>query len=220
MSLYENKTDERENAVLVGVVQKHQDPWVVEEHMNELELLADTAGANTAARVIQRRTQLNPAHYVGRGKVNEIKELAEECKAGVIIFDDDLSPAQARNLEEICKVKILDRSGVILDIFAKRARTKQAKTQVELAQLNYHLPRLTRQWTHLSRQVGGIGTRGPGETQLEVDRRLVRQRIRVLKKQLVKIEKEQSVRRKGRGEVFNIALIGYTNVGKSTLLNT
>lgn len=214
------KTDIRENAILVGIVRPDQTRWQVEEYLDELEFLADTAGADTKARLIQSRGHIDPAFFIGRGKVNELLSLHELHEADLIIFDDDLSPAQMKNLENVCKTKIIDRSALILDIFAKRAQTHEARTQVELAQLQYFLPRLTRQWTHLSRQMGGIGTKGPGETQLEVDRRQIRQRIRSLKIQLEKIKKEEKIRRKRRDDVFKVALIGYTNVGKSTIMNT
>jgi GTP-binding protein HflX len=210
---------EKETAIVVGIVRPGQDREVVNEYLDELELLAETAGAQVVERVIQERQRLDPAYMLGRGKVEELATMAKYLDADLIIFDDDLSPAQVKNIESLCKNKILDRSGLILDIFAKNARTREARTQVELAQLNYMLPRLTRQWTHLSRQVGGIGVRGPGETQLEVDRRLIRKRIRVLENELEKIGKQRSNRRKQRDDVFKAALVGYTNVGKSTILN-
>lgn len=170
--------------------------------------------------VIQARSQIDPSTYIGKGKVDELKAAVEAHGATMVIFDNDLSPAQASNLEEHLKVRVLDRSGIILDIFAIRAKTREAKTQVELAQLKYLLPRLTRRWTHLSRQAGGIGLRGPGETQLEIDRRRVRERIAHLEEIQKTIEKQRDVSRKSRAGVFRAALVGYTNVGKSTLLNT
>jgi GTP-binding protein HflX len=189
-----------------------------------LALLADTAGAVVVERTLQERDQPDKAYFIGRGKADEIKQIVEDIDAHVVIFDDDLSPAQTRNLESLIDRKIIDRSRLILDIFSSRARTKEAQTQVELAQLTYMLPRLTRQWTHLSRQAGGggasggIGTRGPGETQLEVDRRATRSRINVLEKALDKIAKQRATGRKQRESIFKTALVGYTNAGKSTLL--
>ena len=188
--------------------------------MDELELLVDTAGADVLERVVQERDRIDPAYMIGRGKVEELTTTAKYLDADLIVFDDDLTPAQVKNIENLCDIKVLDRSGLILDIFATHARTKEARIQVEVAQLNYLIPRLTRQWTHLSRQVGGIGVRGPGETQLEVDRRLIRRRIRVLENELVKIAKQRIIRKSHRADVFKAALVGYTNVGKSTLLNS
>lgn len=208
-----------ERAILVGVASPKFNRWEIQDHLHELEQLADTAGAEVVEQMVQERKQFDPAYYIGKGKVSVLSERAEELDAQVVIFDDDLTPAQTRNLEKLIKKKVIDRSGLILDIFARRAKTREARTQVELAQLRYLLPRLTRQWTHLSRQVGGIGTRGPGETQLEVDRRLIRKRISILEDQLVKIERQRELRRKHRSELFAAALVGYTNVGKSTLLN-
>ncbi len=213
------ETDTKERAIIVGLLRNGQSRWAAEDYLDELELLADTAGAEILERVVQERDRIDPAFFIGRGKAQELAQVAKYLDADLIIFDDDLSPAQAKNMEELCGVKIIDRSGLILDIFAKHARTREARTQVELAQLRYLLPRLTRQWTHLSRQVGGIGVRGPGETQLEVDRRLIRKRIGLLEKELEKIASQRHIRRKQRQEVFKAALVGYTNVGKSTLLN-
>lgn len=218
--MYEINSSGKEKSILVGVIKKGTDRWEKEDHLEELALLADTAGAVVTDKVIQEKGKIDPAFYVGRGKAEELSELAQKHHADLIIFDDDLSPAQIRNLERLSDKKILDRSGLILDIFAGRAKTREAKTQVELAQLKYLLPRLTRQWTHLSRQVGGIGTRGPGETQLEVDRRLIGKRISKLTADLVKIKKQRDVRRRGRELTIKAALVGYTNAGKSTLLNT
>jgi GTP-binding protein HflX len=209
---------EQERCILVGVVQKHETRWQTEDHLFELGQLAYTAEATPIARVVQERQQIDPTYFIGKGKVKEIAEKAKMQQCNLVIFDDDLSPAQTRNLERMIQTKIVDRSGLILDIFARHARTREARTQVELAQLNYLLPRLTRQWTHLSRQVGGIGTRGPGETQLETDRRLIRTRIAALKTELEKIESQRSTQRKKRQNVFKAALVGYTNVGKSTLM--
>lgn len=194
---------------------------MVEEYLDELALLADTAGAEVMERIIQEKSVIEPAFYIGRGKVEYLARRVTELNVDVVIFDDDLSPAQTRNLERECNTKVIDRSALILDIFARRARTREAKTQVELAQLQYLLPRLTRRWTHLSRQAGGvgIGLRGPGETQLEVDRRAIRKRIAHLTKELEQIERQRDQRRQRRSDLFNVALMGYTNVGKSTLMN-
>jgi GTP-binding protein HflX len=193
--------------------------YEADDSLQELVQLADTAGAEVIDTIIHTRPRVDPAFFIGRGKAEFIAALVQEQNVEVVVFDDDLSPAQAKNLEKLCDTKIIDRSGLILDIFARRAKSREARTQVELAQLQYLLPRLTRQWTHFSRQVGGIGTRGPGETQLEMDRRLVRQRIGQLQKELAKIELQRSVRRQHRKGIFKAALVGYTNAGKSTLLN-
>ncbi|MBD3166649.1 GTPase HflX [bacterium] len=209
----------RERAVLVGVIGSTTPEWVVEDHLDELRALADTAGADEVGRVTQRRMKLDPATMIGRGKVNDIKRLLKEKDARLTIFDDDLTPAQVRNLEKELPGKVMDRSGLILDIFALRARTREARVQVELAQLEYYYPRLTRMWSHLRGSQGGIGFRGPGETQLEVDRRIVQDRIGKLKKQLEKIARQRDTRRGARRELPTVALIGYTNAGKSTLLN-
>jgi GTP-binding protein HflX len=209
----------RERAILVGVCAQRRDRPDVEEHLEELARLAETAGAEVIGRMVQDRGPLSPATLVRRGKVEEIAALAAEQEADLVVFDEDLSPAQIKNLEAALPVKVLDRSALILDIFARRARTREARTQVELAQLRYLLPRLTRQWQHLSRQVGGIGQRGVGETQLEIDRRLIRRRIGRLSEDLVRIEKERGERRKRRRAEPRIALVGYTNAGKSTIFN-
>jgi GTP-binding protein HflX len=185
--------------------------------LNELALLVDTAGGTVAGNLLQKRESISSGTFLGKGKVEELKGLIQETSADIAVFDADLSPGQVRNLEKSLGVKVVDRSEVILDIFAQRARTREARVQVELAQLEYLLPRLTRLWKHLSRLGGGIGTRGPGETQLEVDRRRVRERIAHLKKQLSKVEKERRVQRQSREEVFSAAIVGYTNAGKSTL---
>ncbi len=211
--------DQRERAVLVGVHLASDGQISVEESMDELVLLADTAGADIVDRLVQGRSRINAATYVGRGFAERIGRLVTAVNADLVIFDEDLGPAQIKNLEKVISAKIVDRSALILDIFAERAKTREAKTQVELAQLEYMLPRLTRAWTHLSRQVGGIGTRGPGETQLEVDRRLVRSRIAELHKELDQIERQRNTQRQGREEFFQATLVGYTNAGKSTLLN-
>jgi GTP-binding protein HflX len=189
------------------------------ESIEELAFLADTAGAIVVDRVIQSRKSLNPAFYIGKGKVIELKELALQKNANLLIFDDDLRARQVRNLEEDSQIRVIDRTELILDIFALRARTREAKIQVELAQMEYTLPRLKRMWTHFSKIEGGIGMRGPGETQLEEDKRLIKKRIANLKKSLQDIEKSRYTRRKGRSGFFNISLIGYTNAGKSTILN-
>ena len=209
----------REQAILVGVGRGPLDRRALDEHLDELERLAETAGARVAGRIIQDRGSLSPATLLRSGKVEELKRLCEETGAKLVISDDDLSPAQVRNLEKEVEATVLDRSGLILDIFARRARSREARTQVELAQLRYLLPRLTRQWTHLERQAGGIGQRGVGETQLETDRRLIRKRVAKLESELKSIESERRERRKRRGGVPKVALVGYTNAGKSTILN-
>lgn len=191
----------------------------VTEYLQELELLAESAGAEVVGTVVQERQTIDPAFFIGSGKAEELAAFVNSENINLVIFDDDLSPVQVRNLERIIKCKIVDRSGLILDIFASRARTSEAKTQVELAQLQYLMPRLTRQWTHLSKQFGGIGTKGPGETQIETDRRAIRTRISHLRGKLQQIAKERAEQRKGRSNLPRIALVGYTNVGKSTLLN-
>ncbi len=193
---------------------------IAEEYLDELELLTHTAGGITVDKVLQNRTQPDPSSYVGSGKLKELKRIVGDKKIDSLIFDDDLSPTQIRNIEEQTKAKVLDRSGLILDIFASRAQTAAAKTQVELAQLQYLLPRLTRFWTHLSRQQGGIGTRGPGETQIETDRRLIDKRISTLKDKLDKLDQQRQTQRKGRTGNTRISLVGYTNAGKSTLMNS
>lgn len=192
---------------------------MVEEHLAELEELALTAGAETIIKLIQERPSTDPAYYVGKGKAEELAALAEQNAIDLIIFDDDLTPVQVRNLERMIDKKIIDRSGLILDIFASRAKTNEAKTQVELAQLEYMLPRLTRAWTHLSKQYGGIGTKGPGETQIETDRRIIRNRISHLKEKLKRIERQRETQSQQRKELIKITLVGYTNAGKSTLFN-
>ena len=201
------------------MVQRGQPRWEVEDHLSELAALAQTSGAEIIQTFIQERPAPDPAFFIGRGKIEEIAEFILVNDVDLLIFDDELTPAQVRNIENITKIKVIDRTALILDIFALHARTNMAKVQVELAQLNYYLPRLTRQWQHLSRQVGGIGTKGPGETQLETDRRLVRQRISHLKERLGKIAHQNQVQRQQRQEMFRAALIGYTNAGKSTLMN-
>lgn len=210
---------EQQKTILIGIEWRGQKPGEAKENLDELAQLAKTAGLNVVEVLFQNRQKINPAFFIGPGKVNEVIRLLEKLEAKVIIFDEDLSPAQIRNLEKTLDVKIIDRSTLILDIFAKHAQTREAKTQVELAQLKYFLPRLTRQWTHLSRQVGGIGIRGPGETQLETDRRLVQKRIEKLQRDLLRIDRQRKVRRQHRKGNFRVALVGYTNVGKSTIMN-
>jgi len=212
---------EPEKAVLVAVELKHPNlTYEASEYLDELEMLASTAGAVTIGRFIQRLDHPNPRSYIGTGKLAELKEFVESQKADMVIFDDELSPSQIRNLEhELKDVKILDRSNLILHIFAQNARTAQAKWQVELAQSKYLLPRLTRMWTHLSKQKGGIGMRGPGEQEIETDRRALRNKIDILRERLREIEGQSAVRRKGRSGKVRIAMVGYTNVGKSTIMN-
>lgn len=208
-----------ERAILVGAGERYSVHTEESDPLSELHMLADTAGAVAVGSVIQSRPVADPAFHIGKGKVDELKAEVERLGATMVIFDNDLSPAQVSNLEEHLGVKVIDRSGLILDIFALRAKSREAKTQVELAQLKYLLPRLTRRWTHLSRQAGGIGSRGPGETQLEIDRRRIRERINHLSEVLVVIDKQRTVARKKRQDIFRVALVGYTNAGKSTLLN-
>ena len=208
-----------ERAVLVGLITPQQGEAKVQEYLDELAFLADTAGAHTVARFTQKLDYPNPRTFVGKGKLDEIKAYVEANEVGMVIFDDDLSTKQVSNIEKELQVKILDRSSLILDIFAKRAQTAIAKTQVELAQYQYLLPRLTRLWTHLERQRGGIGMRGPGETQIETDRRIILDKISRLKDELASIDKQKSIQRKNRGKLTRVALVGYTNVGKSTLMN-
>src|SRR5436190_12455572 len=208
-----------EAVIAAGLLLPELTRSVAEEHLDELEQLIATAGGNVVGKVLARRPAPDSATFVGKGKAEEIKAIAAHHDAGLVVFDDDLGPAQVRNLEKIIGTKVIDRSGLILDIFAGRARSREARTQVELAQLEYTLPRLTRAWTHLERQAGGIGTRGVGETQLELDRRIIRNRIAHLKTELRKIERTRATQRKGRGETFVVALVGYTNAGKSTLFN-
>ncbi len=217
--MIDGKVTIMERAMLVALRLKNESKYIVEEHLDELEMLADTAGAETILKIIQDRQNPDKAHFVGKGKAEELAELVELNEIVIVIFDADLSPTQVRNLEKMLDVKILDRSGLILDIFASHAKTKQAKTQVELAQLQYMLPRLTRAWTHLSKQHGGIGTKGPGETQIETDRRLIRTRISKLKENLRKIENQNKTKSMKRQDFLKASLVGYTNAGKSTLIN-
>ncbi len=208
-----------ERAVVVGLITPRQPEGKVNEYLDELEFLADTAGGEVVKRFTQKVDTPNSATFVGKGKLEEIKEYVEKNDIGMVIFDDDLSTKQIANIEKELQVKILDRSSLILDIFAKRAQTATAKTQVELAQYQYLLPRLTRMWTHLERQKGGIGMRGPGETQIETDRRIIKRRIAWLKDHLSDIDRQKTLQRKNRGKLTRVALVGYTNVGKSTLMN-
>ncbi len=208
-----------ERTVLVGLVTRDQNETRMNEYLDELDFLADTAGAVVVRRFTQKLDYPNSRTFVGQGKLAEIKEYVEKNDIGLVIFDDDLSSKQVANIERELQIKVLDRSSLILDIFAKRAQTATAKTQVELAQYQYLLPRLTRMWTHLERQKGGIGMRGPGETQIETDRRIIQRRISLLKEQLRDIDRQKTLQRKNRGKLTRVALVGYTNVGKSTLMN-
>tara|TARA_B110001454_G_scaffold24879_1_gene24372 strand:- start:5367 stop:6638 length:1272 start_codon:yes stop_codon:yes gene_type:complete len=214
--------NKKEKALLIGVIYEKLNQLKVEEHLRELELLAKTAGAKVVGKVTQKLSRINPSYFIGTGKAEQIIKQAEELGVSLIIFDDELSPAQIKNYSNLVKnIKVIDRNALILDIFRQHAKTKEAKTQVELAQLEYMLPRLTRAWTHLERQMGGIGARaGAGETQIEVDRRLIRTRISKLKKELTKIDKERETQSKNRLNEFKVALVGYTNAGKSTLMKT
>ncbi len=209
----------KERAMLVALQTRQVNRELVEEHLAELEELADTAGADSIFKIIQTKSTADSAFYIGKGKAEELAQLIELNDIDLAIFDDDLTPVQVRNLEKLFNRKIIDRSGLILDIFALRAKTKEAKTQVELAQLEYMLPRLTRAWTHLSKQYGGIGTKGPGETQIETDRRMIRTRISHLKEKLKEIESQRQTQSKGRKDFVRISIAGYTNAGKSTLFN-
>ena len=208
-----------EKAVLIGIISQQQDEIQSTEYLDELEFLTLTAGGITVKRFVQKMEKPNPKTFLGVGKLEEVRNYIESNAIGTAIFDDELSPAQIRNIEKILNCKILDRTNLILDIFAQRAQTSSAKTQVELAQCQYLLPRLTRLWTHLDKQKGGIGMRGPGETGIETDRRIIRDKITLLKKKLLTIDKQMAVQRKNRGKMVRVALVGYTNVGKSTLMN-
>lgn len=210
---------EVEKAVLVGIINQQQNEREVQEYLDELAFLTETAGGIPVKRFLQKIETANPKTFVGPGKLQEIIQFVKENEINTIIFDDELSPTQLRNIEKAAECKILDRTNLILDIFAQRARTSHAKVQVELAQYQYLLPRLTRMWTHLERQRGGIGLRGPGETEIETDRRIIRDKIARLKEQLEKIDRQMSTQRKNRGQMVRVALVGYTNVGKSTLMN-
>jgi GTP-binding protein HflX len=208
-----------ERAILIGILYPGQDEREVEDFLAELSFLTETAGAEPVKRFIQKLDVPNPRTFVGSGKIEEISLFVKENNIDIAIFDDELSPSQLRNIEKELGCRILDRTNLILDIFARRARTSHARTQVELAQYQYLLPRLTGLWTHLERQRGGIGLRGPGETEIETDRRIIRDRISLLKEQLKKIDTQMATQRKGRGKMIRVALVGYTNVGKSTIMN-
>lgn len=210
---------EAERAVLVGIIYPGQEEREVNEYLDELAFLTETAGAEPVRRFVQKLDTPNPRTFVGSGKIDEIAAFISENRIGIAIFDDELSPSQLRNIEKELGCRILDRTNLILDIFARRARTSHARTQVELAQYQYLLPRLTGMWTHLERQRGGIGLRGPGETEIETDRRIIRDRISLLKDQLKKIDTQMATQRKNRGKMVRVALVGYTNVGKSTIMN-
>ncbi len=216
----ENKQDDRpEKALLVGLITPVQNREKVEEYLNELDFLVETAGGITVKRFVQKLSYPNPQTYVGSGKLEEIFQYVKAEEIDLVVFDDELGASQLRNLEKVLECKILDRTNLILDIFASRAQTAHAKVQVELAQYQYMLPRLTRMWTHLERQRGGIGLRGPGETEIETDRRIIRDKISLLKKHLIEIDKQKATQRKNRGKMVRVALVGYTNVGKSTIMN-
>jgi GTP-binding protein HflX len=217
--MIEKRNSEIEDVALIGIITKDQDEEKSKEYLDELEFLTYTAGGKAVKRFTQRLEYPNPKTFIGSGKLGEVKEYIENNKIETVIFDDELNPAQLRNIEKILNCKVLDRTNLILDIFAQRAQTSYARTQVELAQCQYLLPRLTRMWTHLERQKGGIGLRGPGETEIETDRRIIRDKISLLKKKLKNIDKQMAVQRKNRGKLVRVALVGYTNVGKSTLMN-
>ena len=219
MGDYWDHRPQPETAVLVGVITQNQTEEMAKEYLEELAFLADTAGAERRAVFTQRLDVPHPKTFIGSGKLNEVREYVKKEEIDIVIFDDELTPSQLRNVERELNCRILDRTNLILDIFAGRAQTAHAKTQVELAQYQYILPRLTRMWTHLERQRGGIGMRGPGETEIETDRRIIRDRIAKLKLQLTKIDKQMMVQRKNRGKMVRVALVGYTNAGKSTLMN-
>lgn len=211
--------DKDKSAVLVGIITKDNTESQVNEYLDELDFLSETAGLTAIRRFVQKLEYAHPVTFVGKGKLSEIKQYIDDNEIGVVIFDDELSPKQLRNIENELKVKILDRTSLILDIFALRAQTAYAKTQVELAQYQYMLPRLTRLWTHLERQRGGVGMRGPGEKQLETDKRIILNRITNLKNELKVIDRQMSIQRNNRGKMVRVALVGYTNVGKSTIMN-
>jgi GTP-binding protein HflX len=217
--MIEKKDIDLEKTVLIGVITKLQDETKSDEYLEELEFLTYTAGGEVLKRFTQKMDKPNPKTFIGTGKMEELRQFIEEHKVGTAIFDDELSSAQERNISKILNCKVLDRTNLILDIFAQRAQTSYARTQVELAQCEYLLPRLKGMWTHLERQKGGIGMRGPGETEIETDRRIVREKIALLKAKIKKIDKQMSVQRGNRGAMVRVALIGYTNVGKSTLMN-
>ena len=217
--MIEEKKVTSEKAVLIGVITQHQDEEQSKEYLDELEFLTLTAGGKAIKRFSQKLETPNPKTFIGAGKLESVRQYMETNSIETAIFDDELSASQLRNIEKVLNCKVLDRTNLILDIFAKRAQTSYARTQVELAQCQYLLPRLTRLWTHLERQKGGIGMRGPGETEIETDRRIIRDKISLLKKKLTIIDKQMAVQRKNRGKMVRVALVGYTNVGKSTLMN-
>ncbi len=217
--MLEKRDSKIENVVLVGVITKEQNEEKSKEYLDELEFLTYTAGGEVVKRFVQKLEYPNPKTFIGTGKIEEVRSYIENAGVKTVIFDDELNPAQLRNVEKILECKVLDRTNLILDIFAQRAQTSYARTQVELAQCQYLMPRLTRMWTHLERQKGGIGMRGPGETEIETDRRIIRDKITLLKSKLKKIDKQMAVQRKNRGKMVRVALVGYTNVGKSTLMN-
>jgi GTPase len=217
--MLEKKDISLEKAVLIGVITKEQDEEKSKEYLDELEFLTYTAGGEAVKRFTQKMEMPNPKTFIGTGKMEEVRKFIEENDVGTAIFDDELSSAQERNISKILNVKVLDRTNLILDIFAQRAQTSYARTQVELAQCEYLLPRLRGMWTHLERQKGGIGMRGPGETEIETDRRIVRDKIALLKEKIKTIDKQMAVQRGNRGAMVRVALVGYTNVGKSTLMN-
>ena len=217
--MIEEKKVSSEETVLIGVVTQHQDEEESNEYLDELEFLTLTAGGVAVKRFTQKLEKPNPKTFIGAGKLEEVKAYMDTHKIETAIFDDELSSSQLRNIEKVLNCKVLDRTNLILDIFARRAQTSYARTQVELAQCQYLLPRLTRLWTHLERQKGGIGLRGPGETEIETDRRIIRDKIVLLKEKLKVIDKQMAVQRKNRGKMVRVALVGYTNVGKSTLMN-
>jgi GTP-binding protein HflX len=217
--MLEKNTIEYEKTVLIGLITQFQDEDKAKEYLDELEFLTYTAGGEVLQRFLQKLDKPNPKTFIGTGKMEEVRFYVEEHEVGTAIFDDELTPAQQKNIEQILKCKVIDRTNLILDIFAQRAQTSYARTQVELAQYEYLLPRLTGMWTHLERQRGGIGMRGPGETEIETDRRIVRDRIALLKDKIKTIDKQMAVQRSNRGALVRVALVGYTNVGKSTLMN-
>ena len=217
--MIEERKTKIENVVLIGIITSQQDEDKSKEYLDELEFLTYTAGGKAVKRFTQKLDKPNPKTFIGSGKLGEVKEYIENNHIETVIFDDELNPSQLRNIEKILDCKVLDRTNLILDIFAQRAQTSYARTQVELAQCQYLLPRLTRMWTHLERQKGGIGLRGPGETEIETDRRIIRDKISLLRKKLKNIDKQMAVQRKNRGKLVRVALVGYTNVGKSTLMN-
>ena len=217
--MIEEKSLAVEKTVLIGIINSRQDAVKSKEYMDELAFLAHTAGGEVVQRYTQKMDPPNPKTFIGSGKMQEVLAFVDENEISSVIFDDELTPAQQANIEKILRCKILDRTGLILDIFAQRAQTSYARTQVELAQYEYLLPRLKGLWTHLERQRGGIGMRGPGETEIETDRRIVRDKISLLKKKLLTIDKQMATQRGNRGALIRVALVGYTNVGKSTLMN-